>query len=115
MPTQFGRVASVLAAVGALLAVAVPFVLGGPRPFLRSVVGSGVLALVFAADNAVWVAWFEEPRFAPGILAAAIGAWLVAAPLVYGTTGTIVGGVQAAGALVAAFSAYTVLEAVEGF
>ncbi|MFB6219143.1 MAG: hypothetical protein ABEH77_08230 [Halobacteriaceae archaeon] len=115
MPTQFGRAASVVAAVGALVAIAVPFVLVGPRPFSRSVVASGVLALVFAAVNAVWVAWFEESRFAPGIVAAALGVWLVLSPTVYEVEGTIVGGVQVAGALLAAFAAYTVLEAFEGF
>lgn len=115
MPTQFGRAASVLAVVGALAAIAVPLVLSGPQAFARSIFASGALALVFAGYNAVWVAYFEEPRFAPGLVAVALGVWLVVAPTVYEVTGTIVGGVQIAGALVAAFALYTALEAFEGF
>lgn len=118
MPTQFGRTASVLATLGALTAVAVPFALRPATPegvaLGRSVVASGVLALVFAGYNAVWVAYLEEPRFAPGVVAAALGAWITAAPPVYGAEGAIVGGVQVAGALTGAFAVYTVLEAFEG-
>lgn len=115
MPTQFARAASVLAVLGALGAVVVPFVVPGPQALARSVAASGVLALVFAGYNAVWVAYFEGSRFAPGLIAAALGVWIVAAPPVYGAGGLIVGAVQVAGALLAAFALYTALEAFEGF
>ena len=104
-PVVVGGIAVLAAAAGA----AVPFVAGSTGAFRGAIVGSGLVALVFAAENAYSVFGGGPTRFASGVL----GLWLVAAPLTYDAGATATAGAQTTGMLLATTAGYAALDAIE--
>ncbi|MFB6305186.1 MAG: hypothetical protein ABEH47_08470 [Haloferacaceae archaeon] len=105
-----GAVVAVLAPLVTFVGV---FVLPAPAAFRGSISASALVVLVFAADNLRSVRAAGEPAFPSATVAAVLGAWLAAAPLVYDAGFAPTALAQFAGLLTAAFGAHGALVAVE--
>lgn len=114
--SRFTTAAVVLVLLGCLVAFLGPLVLGarpGPR---GSITLSALVAAVFAAKNADTLRRRQRPRLAAAVMATLLGLWLIVAPLQYeGVADPLTAVTQFGGMLVAAFSAYTALVALEGY
>lgn len=113
-PPPFSLAAGGLAALGCLLAVGSPF-LGDPDTAFRgSIVASGVVGLVFAAQNLKVLRATGRARLAPAVLVTVFGVVFAVTPLLYEGVGTLsTATAQTAGVLAAAFGGYTALESIE--
>lgn len=115
-PSRFTTAAVALALLGCVVAFAAPLALGarpGPR---GSIALSALVGAVFAGKNAADLRERGYPRFAAATMATALGAWLIVAPLQYeNVADPLIALVQFGGMLLAAFSAYTALVALELF
>ena len=108
-PVVVGGIAVLAAAAG----TAVPFVAGSTGAFRGAIVGSDLVALVFAAENAYSVFGGGPTRFASGVVAGVLGLRLVAAPLTYDAGATATAGAQTTGMLLATTAGYAALDAIE--
>lgn len=112
--SRFTTAAVALALLGCLVAFAAPVALyarPGPR---GSIALSALVGAVFAGKNAADLRERGHPRFAAATMATALGAWLIVAPLQYERLADpLIAFVQFGGMLLAAFSAYTALVALE--
>lgn len=110
--TAFLSASAVVALLGCLLVTVTPIVAGASRAFLGSIVTSGLLGVVFAAQNL----WLYRVRSAPSVPAATLttvfGVWFMAAPLLYDVGFLATAGTQFGGLLVAAFALYMLVAAL---
>ena len=114
--SRFTVASAVLALIGCVVAFVGPLVLGANPGIRGSVTLSAVVGAVFAGKNALTIRDRERPRFAAAVLATAVGTWLIIAPLQYeDVSAPLIATTQFAGMLLAAFSAYTALVAVEWY
>lgn len=114
--SRFTRAATVVALLGCLIAFVGPLALGAQPGARGSITLSAIVAAVFAVQNAQSVRDRGRPRFAAAVMATVLGTWLILAPLQYDAVGAPLTAVtQFGGMLVAAFSAYTALVAVERY
>ena len=97
---------AVIAVVGCLLATITPPVAGAPAAFVGSVVSSGVLGTVFAAQNLRLFRRDGAVALAPAVLTTVFGVWFMAAPLLYTVGFVATAGTQLAGLLTAGFATY---------
>lgn len=112
---RFTQASVALALVGCAVALVGALAFLAPSTTQASLAFAALLGTAFAAKNAHTVARRGYPRFAAATVAAMVGAWLVVAPLRYtGVSDAMTGTVQAGGGLLAAFSGYTALLAIEG-
>lgn len=115
-PGRFTIASVTLAFVGCVVALVAPLALDAQPGVRGSVTLSAVVGAVFAAKNAVAVRDRGRPQFAAAVLATAFGAWLILAPLQYeGVGDALTALTQFGGMLLAAFSAYTALVAIEWY
>jgi len=113
-PPPFSLAAGGLAALGCLVAVASPFVGDAGAAFRGSAVASGVVGLVFAAQNLRVLRATGRARLAPAVLVTVFGVIFAVTPLLYEAVGTpSTATAQTAGVLTAAFGGYTALESIE--
>jgi hypothetical protein len=113
-PPPFSLAAAGLAALGCLLAVVAPFVGSPTAAFRGSVVATGVIGLVFAAQTLRVLRVTGRARLAPALLLTVFGVIFAVTPLLYegvGTTATATA--QTAGVLTAAFAGYLAVESIE--
>ncbi|MFB6309199.1 MAG: hypothetical protein ABEH35_07705, partial [Haloarculaceae archaeon] len=111
--TTWSAVVALIGCVVVFLGAALSF---GLKPGPRGSFGlSALVGAVFAVQNLQSVRGRGRPRFAAAVMATALGAWLIIAPLQYGIRGVLTAVTQFGGMLLAAFSAYTALVAVEGY
>jgi len=110
--TAFLSASAVVALLGCLLVTVTPIVAGASRAFLGSIVTSGLLGVVFAAQNL----WLYRVRSVPSVPAATLttvfGVWFMAAPLLYDVGFLATAGTQFGGLLVAAFALYMLVTAL---
>ncbi len=111
--SRFRSAVGVVAVAAAVGGAAVPLVVGAGGAFRGAIVGSGLLAAVFAGYNAYSVVVDGVPRFAASVVAGVIGLWLIAAPLTYDVGTAATAGAQTAGMLLATTAGYAALDAVE--
>lgn len=114
--SRFTTAALVLALIGCVVAFVGPLALDANPGARGSITLSAVVAAVFAGKN--WLDFRDRaiPRFAAAVMATALGAWLIVAPLRYESVADpLIATAQFGGMLVAAFSAYTALVALEAF
>ena len=97
---------AVIAVVGCLLATITPPAAGAPAAFARSVVSSGVLGTVFAAQNLRLFRRDGAVALAPAVLTTTFGVWFMAAPLLYSVGFVATAGTQLAGLLTTVFATY---------
>lgn len=115
-PSRFTVASAALALLGCVVAFVGPLVLGADPGVRGSVTLSAVVGAVFAGKNALTIRDHGRPRFAASVLATAVGTWLIIAPLQYeGVSDPLTATTQFAGMLLAAFSAYTALVAIEWY
>ncbi len=104
---------AVAAVLGCLVATVTPMIAGTSAAFTGSLVTSGVLGTLFAAQN---LRLFRRDRaiaLAPAALTVVFGIWFMTAPLLYTGVGFLAtAGTQFAGLLVAAFAFYMVIARV---
>lgn len=117
MDTNRFTVASAVLALAGCLVAFVGALAPDAGPGIRgSVTHSAFVGAVFAGKNALTIRDRGRPRFAAAVLATAIGTWLIVAPLQYDGVGApLTATTQFAGMLLAAFSAYTALVAIEWY
>jgi len=114
--SRFTTASAAVALLGCLVAFVAPLALGASPGIRGSVTLSAVVGAVFAGKNAQTIRDRGRPRFAAGVLATAVGTWLIVAPLQYQNVGSaLTATTQFGGMCLAAFSAYTALVAVEGY
>lgn len=113
-PPPFSVAAAGLATLGCLLAVLSPF-LGAPSDAFRgSIVASGVVGLVFAAQTLRVLRATGRARLAPSLLLTVFGVIFAVSPLLYRDVGTVTTATaQTAGVLTAAFAGYLAIESIE--
>lgn len=112
--SRFTWAAASLALLGCVVAFVAPIALDarpGPR---GSITLSALVGAVFAAKNVLDLRARGYPRFAAAVMATGLGTWLIVAPLQYqNVSDPLTALVQFGGMLLAAFSAYTALVALE--
>lgn len=114
--SRFTAAAAAVALLGCLVAFVAPLALGAGPGIRGSVTLSAVVGAIFAAKNAQTIRDRGRPRFAAGVMATALGAWLIVAPLQYqDVNAALTATTQFGGMCLAAFSAYTALVAIEGY
>lgn len=114
--SRFTVASATVALLGCLIAFVAPLALAAQPGIRGSVTLSAVVGAVFAGKNFLTVRDRGYPSFAAGVMATALGLWLIVAPLQYDIVGApLTALTQFGGMCLAAFSAYTALVAVEGF
>ncbi|WP_324663501.1 hypothetical protein [Haloarcula sediminis] len=114
--SRFTVASAVVALLGCLVAFVAPLALDAQPGIRGSVTLSAVVGAVFAGKNFLTVRDRGLPSFAAGVMATALGLWLIVAPLQYNIVGApLTALTQFGGMCLAAFSAYTALVAVESF
>ncbi|MFC7075509.1 hypothetical protein [Haloarcula halophila] len=114
--SRFTTASAAVALLGCLVAFVAPLALGASPGIRGSVTLSAVVGAVFAGKNAQTIRDRGRPRFAAGVMATVLGAWLIVAPLQYEAVGpALTATTQFGGMCLAAFSAYTALVAIEGY
>jgi hypothetical protein len=113
---RFTNGAIALTLIGCLVAFVGPLALDVQPGVRGSVTLSAVVGAVFAGKNALTVRERGRPELAAGVMATVLGLWLIIAPLQYQSVGAPLTAVtQFGGMLLAAFSAYAALVAVEWY
>jgi hypothetical protein len=110
--TRFTAAAVVVAVAAPLLALVAAVALGPTAAFQGSIAVSALVTLVFAGHNLWAVRTTGSTSFASGAVAALLGAWLAAAPVVYDAGFLPTAVTQVAGLLTATFSAHAALGVV---
>lgn len=114
--SRFTVASAALALIGCVVAFVGPLALGAQPGIRGSVALSAVVGAVFAGKNALTIGDRGRPEFASAVMATVVGTWLIVAPLQYeGVEPPLTATTQFAGMLLAAFSAYTALVAVEWY
>ncbi|PSP86330.1 hypothetical protein BRC83_01330 [Halobacteriales archaeon QS_1_68_17] len=111
--TRFTTAAATLALLACPLAFVAPLLLGAPAGPRGSVALSALVGGVFAGYDLVTVRREGRPRFAAAVMAAVFGGWLILAPLQYEVGTAMTATTQFAGMVLASFSGYAALEAIE--
>ncbi|MFC7027345.1 hypothetical protein ACFQJ5_06660 [Halomicroarcula sp. GCM10025324] len=112
--SRFTRASAVVALLGCLVAFVGPLALGANPGIRGSVTLSAVVGAIFAGKNFLTIRERGRPRLAAGVMATAVGVWLIIAPLQYqNVQPALTALTQFGGMCLAAFSAYTALVAVE--
>ena len=112
--SRFTTAAAVVALLGCVVAFVGPLALNAGPGIRGSVTLSAVVGAVFAGKNFQTIRSRGRPRFAAGVMATAVGVWLIVAPLQYDGVGApLTALTQFGGMCLAAFSAYTALVALE--
>jgi len=97
---------AVVALTGCLLATITPLAVGAPTAFVGSVVSSGLLGIVFAAQNLRLFRRDRAVALAPAVLTTTFGVWFMTAPLLYSVGFVATAGTQSAGLLTTVFATY---------
>ena len=112
--SRFTTASAIVALLGCVVAFVGPFALGSNPGIRGSVTLSAVVGAVFAGKNFLTIRGRGHPRLAAGVMATAVGTWLILAPLQYQNVQPALTAVtQFGGMCLAAFSAYTALVAIE--
>lgn len=112
--SRFTKASAVVALLGCAVAFVGPLALGAGPGIRGSVTLSAVVGAVFAGKNFLTIRERGRPRFAAGVMATAVGLWLIIAPLQYQSVEPALTAVtQFGGMCLAVFSAYTGLVALE--
>jgi hypothetical protein len=98
-----------VAVLGCVVATATPLVAGAGAAYTGSLVASGLLGTLFAAQNLRLFRRDGAVALAPAVLTVLFGVWFMLAPLQYGVGFLATAGSQLAGLLVAAFAGYMVV------
>lgn len=113
---RFTTAAIVLPLLGCVVAFVGPLALGAGPGIRGSVTLSAVVGAVFAGKNAVVTRDRGRPELAASAMATVLGLWLIVAPLQYESVGAALTALtQFGGMLLAAFSAYAGIVAVEWY
>lgn len=108
--------AAVVAVLAPVLTLVSPYLGASPTAFRGSVVATSLVAIVFAVQHLRRVRATGGPRLAPATIVAVFGLWYVLAPILYGTDEIAfapTAGVHFGGLLLAAFGAYSAIEALD--
>ena len=97
---------AVVALAGCLLATITPLAVSAPTALVGSVGSSGLLGIVFAAQNLRLFRRDGIVALAPAALTTTFGVWSMAAPLLYSVGFVATAGTQLAGLLTAVFATY---------
>lgn len=111
--TAFLTVSLVVVASGVLIGILTPIVAGTGSAFRGSIVASGLVGLVFALQHLRRFRWDSQPHLPEAAVTTVFGGWFIVAPLLYSVGFVAIAGVQFAGLLVASFSGYLALAAID--